>query len=291
MSESLKKLHPFLQEKWEDIDRGLCKEIVAYKFLTLTKATEISKCCVSITDIAGLKEHHESAHLTNGDKFEHWIALGEAVTPVDCYIDVFLQQMLVGETSKCTIRTKSGDAITFQIKVMKIEFGGYIFEMTFKKTYELALKYKENGVRMFKKYPLFAQEYFNRAAKLMISLLPFDTLEERDLDKDTYDAKELQTFLENLYMNISACLIKQTRYEEALHVLEFTERQENVPEKALYRRAMAHFKVGQLDEAKQHLERINFKDNRDCLALYNDILVKWKASNQNYSQMVKKMFG
>lgn len=288
---SLTTVYPFLVEKWEDADRGLLKEIINYKFLSLTKATEISKCCVSITGVTGLKDHHESAHLCSGDKFEYWVTLGEALTPIDCYIDVFLKQMLVGETSNCSIRTKSGDTITFLIKVMKIEFGGYVFELHYDKIVILAQKYKENGVKMFKKYPIFAQEYFNRAAKLLISLMPFDTVEKRDPDKDKFDAFEVQTLLENLYMNIAACLIKHSRYEDALHVLQFTERIENVPEKALYRRAMAHFKYGQLDDAKKIIERTNYKENKECLALYNDVLVKWKASNQNYSKIVKKMFG
>lgn len=290
--QTLTDTQSFLVQTWEDVNRGLRKEIVAYKFLTLTKPTKISKCCVSLTSIAGLKDHHESTHLTTGDRFEHWITLGDAVTPIDCYIDVFLQQMFVGETSNCAITTKSGDAVTFQIKLMKIEFGGYIYELDHKRVIDLAHKYKDNGVKMFKKYPLFAQVYFNRAAQLMISLLPFDKLDERDnTENDTFDAMELRVFLENIYMNIAACLIKQARYEEALHVLKFTERPDDVPEKALYRRAMAHFMYGQLDDAKETIERTNYKDNKDSLALFNDILVKWKASNQNYSQMCKKMFG
>lgn len=284
-------LHPFLVAKWEDPSKGLHKQIIDYKFITLTKATELCKCCVSISGIEGLQDHHESAHLANSDKFEYWITLGEALTPIDCYIDIFLKEMLIGETSLCSIKTKSGGCIRFELKVMKIEFGGYLFEQSFQQIVAISQKYKENGVKMFKKYPIFAQQYFNQAAKLLITLLPFDTLQERDLDKNKFNPPELQMMLENLQSNIAACLIKQARYEDALHVLEFTKREENVPEKALYRRAMVHFQFGQFDDAKQIIERTNLKDNKECMALHHDVMVKWKASNQQYSNMVKKMFG
>lgn len=288
---SLTTIHPFLVEVWEDKSRGLRKEITNFKFITLTKATEISKCCVSISHIYGLQEHHESVHLQNGDQFEYWISLGDAVTPIDCYIDVFLQEMLVGETSNCSLQTKSGESISFQLNIMKINFGGYVFELSTEDIIRLAQKYKDNGVKMFKKYPTFAQAYFNRAAKCLISCLPFNTLKDQNPEDEPLDPAKLERMLENIYMNIAACLIKQNRFDEALHVLRFTDREKNVPEKALYRRALAHFKYGQLDDAKNTLERFNYKDSKESLALYNDILVKWKVSNQNYSNMVKKMFG
>lgn len=287
---SLTDLHPFLVENWEDPSKGLQKQIIDYKFTTLTKPTELSKCCVTICGIDGLQDHHESMHL-NSDKFEHWITLGEALTPIDCYIDVFLKEMLVGETSLCSIQTKSGACIKFQLKIIKIDLGGYYFELSFKRCVAISQKYKENGVIMFKKYPIFAQQYFNLAAKLLISLLPFDTLEERDPDKEKFNPQDLQAMLENIQTNIAACLIKQERYEDALHVLEFTNRAENVPEKALYRRALAHFQYGQFEDAKKIIERTNLKENKECMALYKDVMVQWKASNQQYSNMVKKMFG
>jgi len=279
-----------VNKQWVNEKKGLKKELINLRFSSIMKATDLSKCCVTISEVVGLQDC-ESEYLRETDTNEYWIKLGSGITPVDCYVELFLKEMLIGETSRCYIQTKSGGNISFKMKLNRIEFGSYLFQLPFKEIVSLARHYKENGVKMFKKYPLFAHEYFNKAAKCLISLLPFDTLCERVPDVgDELKPEVLQPLLENVYMNIAACLIKEKRYEDALHVLEFTDRPDNVPDKAIYRRAQAHFYSNQLDEAKTVLERINYKESKDCLALYTNVFEKWKVSNEKYTKMVKKMF-
>lgn len=277
-------------KEWTDEKRGLRKELISFKYQSVTKASDVSKCLVVISDVSGLRDNHETEYLRHDSNVEYWVALGDARTPIDYYIEVFLKQMLIGETSRCTINTKSNQSIQFVLKLIRIEFGGYFYSKSLPDLVHTVQHYKENGVKMFKKYPLFAHEYFSRAAKLLISCLPFNTLKERDMNIEESSPEFLQELLETIYMNLAACLIKEKRYEEALHVLDFTDRIENVPDKAIYRRATAHLHLGQLDEAKSILERINFKENKECNALYQNVVEKWKVSNDRYTTMVKKMF-
>lgn len=277
-------------KEWTDAKRGLRKELIAFKYQSVTKASDISKCLVSISEVSGLRDSHDTEYLRGDNNTEYWVTLGDALTPIDYYIEIFLKQMLIGETSRCTITTKSTKSIQFALKMIRIEFGGYFYSKSLPELVHIVQHYKENGVKMFKKYPLFAHEYFSRAAKLLISYLPFNTLQEREMNTEEWTPESLQELLETIYMNLAACLIKEKRYEEALHVLEFTDRNENVPDKAIYRRATAHFHLGQLDEAKSILERINYKESKECNALYQNVVGEWKSANDKYAKMVKKMF-
>lgn len=280
-----------IEKDWMDVAKGLRKELISFKFQSTTKANDLSKCCVAITELNGLKDHHASVYLRDEHRnLDYWITLANAVTPIDCYVEVFLKRMLIGEKSRCSIKTKSGDLISFILKLIRIEFGGYLYGKNLPDIVALAQHYRENGVKMFKKYPLFAHDYFNKAAKVLISCEPFETLGERKTDMAEADPIKLRELLETILSNICLCLIKQQRYEEAAHVMEFADRPDNVSDKQIYRRANALYYLGKLDDAKHTIERINYKDTKECLLLYNNIAEKLKESEQNYRKMVKNMF-
>lgn len=275
---------------WTNDKKGLKKELISFKFKSVVKANDLSKCSVILSEVEGLQDHHETDILRKGNNVECLVELGRAITPIDCYVELFLKKMAIGEKSRCSITTKSGQVISFVLLMMHIDFDGYYYSKSLQEIVELAQLYKDNGVKMFKKYPLFAQEYFNRAAKLLITCLPFDTLAERELGKNGADPEQLQRLLENIQMNVAACLIKQQRYDEVLHVLEFAKRTENVPEKAIYRRALSCYHLGLLEEAKEILEQVNHHENKEFNALHTNVMNGLKKSNENYSKMVKKMF-
>lgn len=278
-------------KNWQDVKRGLRKEVINFRYESMIKASDLSKCLVVIDDVHGLRPDQQTDYLrVDLNSTEYWVHLGHAITPIDYYIELLLKQMLMGETSRCTIDTKSGQNIQFQLKMIRIESDGHYYAQPLPDLVGIVQRYKENGVKMFKNYPLFAHEYFGRAAKLLISCLPFETLAEREQDVTDASPAFLRELLETIDMNLAACLIKEKRFDDALHVLEFTDREENVPDKAIYRRATAHYHLNQFDEAKTMLERINYTDNRECNALYRNVYEKWKSSNEKYTDMVKKMF-
>lgn len=282
--------HYNIEKEWSDEKKGLRKELIAFKFQSVTKPNELAKCCVAITEVNGLKEHHASQYLRDEHRnLDYWITINDALTPIDCYVELFLKRMLIGETSRCSIKTKSGDYISFVIRLIRVEFNGYYYSKSLAELVTLAQHYKENGVRMYKNYPLFAQDYFNKAAKILISCEPFETLKERDSGEA--DPAQLRELLETIQSNICQCLIKQERYDEAAHVMEFADRAENVPEKAIYRRANALYLLGKLEDAKTTIERIkNYKDKKECLLLHTNIVEKMKQSDSNYRKMIKNMF-
>lgn len=280
--------------EWVDERRGLRKILIQFNYTNMDKASELSQCLVEIIDVTNPADR-ESEYLN--DAAEKWIRMGDAVTPIDCYIDIFIKQMFVGEWSRCIITTKTDDRIEFTIKLLEIKLNVYFYELTPAELYEVASKYKENGVKMYKKYPAFAQNYFNLSAKLLISLKPFDKLDtgtekdlhERDVNQKI-DQKSVQSLHDAVYLNIAACLIKQNRHEEVLHVVkDLTERSNN--EKGIYRRALAHLNLKQYDEAKQQIDRLNVMENHEFQSLYNRITSEMKEYNAKYADMVKKMFG
>lgn len=287
-SESVQKLSDFehlVKSEWIDEERGLRKVLIAFNYSSMDKASELSECLVEFIDVVNLCGR-ESEYLNEPN--EKLIRIGDAATPIDCCVEIFIKQMFVGELSRCCITTKSSDCVEFSIKLKKINSIRYFYELSPIELYHVASKYKETGVKMYKKYPKFAQNYFNLAAKLLISLKPFDTLSE-SFDQEI-DHESIQNLHDATYVNIAACLIKQNRYEDVIYVLkDLTERIFN--EKAIYRRALAHFHLKQYDEAKQQIERLNVKDNHEFHALYNRIVNEMREYNEMYANMVKKMFG
>lgn len=280
-----------IDKVWKDEAKGLRKELISFQYCTIVKASELSECLVEFQEIISLdRDKYKTNYLQEENVArEYWIKIGHAVTPIDCYVEEFLKQMLTNETSKCHITTKSSEVITFTVKLKRIEFGGYYFEQPACKMYELARLYKDNGVKMFKEYPLFAHNYFNLAAKCLLSFNPFDDIEDVLADCEL-ERKDFEELLQNIYLNIAACLIKENRFDDILHVLNFTKVQSEPSEKAIYRLALAYFHLKQYEQAKQTIERINYKNNKNLVQLMAKICEFWKVDKDNYSTMVRKMF-
>lgn len=276
---------------WTDDTKGLHKEVICFRYCTVVKPSELSKCLIEIIEIHNLNaENYPTKYLKEENiGKEFWIEIGHSLTPVDCYIEEFLRQMFTNETSKCTIATKSGVEISFTMSLKKIEFGGYFCEQSASKMFDLAKLYKDNGVNMFKEYPFFAHNYFNLAAKCLLSFNPFDDI--RDVLTDCQlTRKDFEGLLQIIYLNIAACLLKQKRYDDILHVLNYINEQKEPSEKAVFRLATAHFHLQQFEKAKVTIERINYKNNKALAELMVNVQESWKVDQSKYSNMVKKMF-
>lgn len=274
---------------WTDSARGLRKELISFHYMSMTKPSELARCLVNITDIRDLGG--KESHILNQNEpiSEKWIHIGTALTPIDCYIEVFLTKMLLNEKSKCIITCVSGKQITCVLKLLRIENSDLYFTKSPKEMLAVAKIFKNNGVKMFPKYPLHAHRYFNRAAKCLLSCSPLEDLDPVQEGADTIS--EMKTLLEVLYLNISACLLKQNRYDEVLHILDYVDRQEKPSEKAVYRRALAQFYVKQYPEAIKTLEKIDYTSSKDCTVLHQRIRTSWRQEDNKYNCMVKKMFG
>lgn len=274
---------------WHNEEKGLRKELVEYEYFSIDKPTELSKCLVSIKNIVNINTEHDTKYLKENVE-EFWIEIGNAITPIDYYIELLLMEMLTNESSNCFIKTKSSDnEIEFLMKLINIKSVKYYFELSSDEMYILAESYKNNGVQMFTKYPKFAQQYFNTAAKCLLSHQPFVDLDMAEANNQ-YKSMNFQELLNIIYMNISACLIKEKRFDEIIYLLKFVDDEPAPTEKAIYRRAFAFFNTKKYLEARQVIERINFKNNKTLSSLYNDINSAEKKDNMSYDNIVRKMF-
>uniref|UniRef100_A0A1Q3F8I5 Putative fkbp-type peptidyl-prolyl cis-trans isomerase n=1 Tax=Culex tarsalis TaxID=7177 RepID=A0A1Q3F8I5_CULTA len=254
----------------------------------MSKPSELSRCLVRISDTSDLGGR-ESNLLKPGEAVnEQWISMGSSVTPIDHYVEQLLAQMLTNERSRCTISCKTG-CISFVLELLRIDSSEYFFTKSSAQMLTLAKRYKENGVKCFPKYPLLAHHHFNRAAKCLLSFAPLENLDPAIEGADTIAG--MQSLLETLNLNISACLLKQNRFEDALHVLEYVDRQENPTPKAIYRKALAQFHVKQYTEAIATLQRIDYAASKECSTLYANIVTTSEKDKEVYNNMVRKMFG
>lgn len=276
---------------WIDETKGLRKELISFHFVSIDKASELSKCLIEISDVCNLdREKHKTDYLAERNiTKEFWVEIGHATTPIDCYVEEFLKQMFTNETSKCFITTKSG-IVEFTVKVKEIVAVEYYSEQSSDEMFKLAKRYKENGVKMFKDFPRFAHNYFNLAAKCLLSFSPFNGIQDILPDGSELRQQDFENLLQTIYLNIAACLLEQQRYEDILHVLKYTKEQQEPSEKAVYRLALAYFHLKQFENAKITIEKIDYKENKVLVQLMTDVCKFRKADNDKYSNMVKKMF-
>lgn len=296
---------------WTNDVKGLKKELIEYKFIEMKKPTEISKCRIKITDVNCLSTY-KTNYLNQTDEFI--INIGSAITPVDVYVELILKEMLVGEKSHCFIKTKTNE-IDFILELQQITDDRYYFQLNSMEIYKRSLKYKENGVQLFKEYPLFAQEYFCKSAKLLLSIIPFkSTIQNENL----IDIKLIEDLYKNVCINLAACLHKQKRNEEIIHVLEFIDLGSNsnsincsggggggnvdsLNVKGVYRKSLALYNIKEYDKARTLLETIKStttitsdeqqqQPNDIVNALLKKINEDAAQENIKYSNMVKKMF-
>lgn len=277
-------------QEWKDSKRGLYKKVLALNFEKVQKPTEISTCRVKISKTANL-EDRPSLFLHQNNEFD--IEMGTAVTPVDCYIEIIIQNMLLGETSHAQIETKkSNEPIKFEICLIAISPTKYLFQLSVKEIYELAQKYRANGVAMFKAHPKFAHEYFSRAAKCLISFKPFDVLTK---ESNGMDGTEIEALLQTLKTNLAACLLQEQRNEDVLYLTDFVD---SIPstdvaqcEKAIYRRALALYNVKDYDKVLETLKMVDkIQEKKEFLALYNRTKQTWKKEEDHYKTIVQRMF-
>lgn len=277
-------------KEWSDPKKGLSKKVLALKFEKVQKPTALSICRVKISKVANLADR-PSSYLRQSNEFE--LIMGSAITPVDFYLEIILQNMLLGETCQAQIQTKkSGEPIEFEIFLSDLSQTKHLFQLSVKELYDLAQKYRSNGVEMFKMYPKFAHEYFSRAAKCLISFKPFDVLTE---ERNSMNGADLEALLRILQANLAACLLQDQRNEDVLYLTEFID---SLPadeikkwEKALYRRALAFYNIKDYEKVLTLLEKVeNIKEKKEFLLLYNQTKQSSKREEEHYRSIVQRMF-
>lgn len=286
----LHKMEWYVGTEWKLERKGLHKKVLALDFTKVEKPHPISTVKICIEKVENLKER-ESNWLNEGTfNICQSIELGTALTPIDYYLEILLQQMMVGETAECSIQTTTpGENVEVVLTLREITTTKAIQTLTVPEMYSLALKYKENGVKMFKKYPIFAHDYFSRAAKCLISFKSFEGLTKK---RDGVAGRDMQELLIQIQTNLAACLLNQKRYDDVIYQTNFVDTMNAPSEKSIYRRAMAYYNMHEYELAQKTIEKVeDFKDKKEFNNLYKKVAESWKNSNSQYKGMVKKMFG
>lgn len=279
----------YVGTEWKLERKGLYKKVLALEFTKVEKPHQAAKVVINVEKVENLKDR-ESQWL--GEKTlntDQIMEMGTALTPIDCYLELLVQQMMLGETAECTIKTKGGEEIKIVLTLQEIKSTKGIQQLTVPEMYNLAMRYKENGVKMFKTYPIFAHEYFVKAAKCLISYKNFEGLTKK---RDGVAGKDMQELFTQVQTNLAACLLNEKRYDDVIYQTNFVDKTNKPSEKSIYRRAMAYYHMHEFELAQKTIEKVpDYKDKKEFANLYEKVSVSWKNSNAQYKGMVQKMFG
>lgn len=284
------KMEWYVDTEWELKRKGLHKKCLALEFTKVEKPHQVSKVVINVKKVVNLKDRESQWLNENTLDKDQIMEMGTALTPVDYYLEILVQQMMLGETAECIIKTKTtGEEIEIILTLQEIKESKEIQSLKVPEMYDLALKYKENGVKIFKKYPIFAHEYFAKAAKCLISYKNFEGLTKI---RDGISGKDMQDLFIQVQTNLAACLLNEKRYDDVVYQTNFVDTMNSPSEKSIYRRAMAYYHKREFELAKSTIERVSdFKDKKEFANLYQRVSDSWKNSNIQYKDMVQKMFG
>ncbi|XP_035734198.1 peptidyl-prolyl cis-trans isomerase FKBP4-like [Vespa mandarinia] len=286
-----------MDDIWESRDKTIRKEILK-KGIFSNKPTECCECQIIIQNVnvtgmnvMDLKNQLQTEIL---DDTEKTIRIGDANSEIDRKIERGIQMMMIEENCLFTIYmpalSKEGKKVivTFNIILKYFKPFKTIWNWTPEEKYEIASKYKEVGVKLFKESRhIDAFHKFSKACKILITLEPIPDLE---LDKSL--EKNINTLRIILYNNLAGCHIIRENYEHVIKLCnKILEKDENNI-KALYRRGVAYGKLRNIENAVFDLKKVVTLEPHNAAAkeqflIYNQ---KLQEANQKCKDMIKRMF-
>ncbi|XP_014480387.1 PREDICTED: 70 kDa peptidyl-prolyl isomerase [Dinoponera quadriceps] len=284
--------------QWESADKSISKNVLKPGIFT-KKPTECSTCNVFVENISvsgssghALKEKYYT-NILDGER-EKMLVIGEASAEIDRKVERAIQVMNTLEKSLVTITMPSQSevksetiSVMFEITLMKCERHKPIWKWSPEEKYQVALKYKEIGIELFKSSRCVDAFYkFSKACKILITLEPMSELED----------KLLQSNIENLrltlYNNMASCQLNQKNFEHtvALCTKILNVDKENI--KAFYRRGIAYGSMKDNEKAVADLKvALTLEPNnhtvKEQFHIYNTRL---QEASQKCNDMVRKMF-
>ncbi|XP_011496220.1 PREDICTED: FK506-binding protein-like [Ceratosolen solmsi marchali] len=279
---------------WESLDKMVKKEIIRKEFSK--KPTELSICKIHVKilealnfSIKQIKQDLYSEIIDEDSKKS--IVIGAACSRVDKYIERAVQTMSLYEQSIITIKIPlddkgiNYDLLSLEVMLKEVEFYKPIWQWSLDEKYNVALKYKDNGVELFKaKRHMDAYYRFSKACKILITLEPLDF--NAPILKDVWNLRHI------LYNNMAECHLIRKNYGHVLTLCSKILNKENHNVKALYRRGVAYGNLKDYENAVNDLKNAIFFDPKNAKAqeqfnIYNEL---WKVSVQRYQDIVRKMF-
>lgn len=285
--------------QWESADKRIRKNVLKPGVFT-KKPTECSTCNVLVENInvMGITENIlKEKFRTDILDGEHGkvLVIGEASADIDRKIERAIQTMNIFEKSLITITMPSQSEIEsefvpvkFEITLTKCERYKPIWEWSPKEKYNVALKYKEIGVKLFKSSRFIdAFHKFSRACKILITLEPISDLElENQLEIDINNLRL------TLYNNMARCQLNQKNFEHTITLCTKVLNKDRNNVKALYRRGIAYGSMKDNEKAVTDLKAalILEPNNHTVQEQFHIYNTRLQEATQKCNDMVRKMF-
>lgn len=284
--------------QWESAD-GSIKKSVIKQGVFAKKPIEGSTCDIVVeninvsgTSVDDLKERYHTEILDG--KREKMLIVGEACAEIDRKIERAIQMMHTNEKSLVTVIVPSllvnGELVTLECEVTLIKCVRYkpVWEWSPEEKYEMALRYKESGVELYRNSRIIDAFYkFSRACKLLITLEPIADLESNERLKSSICELRLA-----LYNNMAECQLKQENFNHVVSLCTKVLNKDRSNVKALYRRGVAFGGMKDNEKAVVDLKAaLTLEPNNHAVKeqfhIYN---AKLREANQKCNDMVRRMF-
>ncbi|EZA62002.1 Peptidyl-prolyl cis-trans isomerase FKBP4 [Ooceraea biroi] len=185
-----------------------------------------------------------------------------------------------------------GELVTvrFEITLSKCERHKPIWEWSAGEKYQVALRYKERGVELFRDSRIVdAFHEFSRACKILITLEP---IPDPDLKLEEQLESDIKGLRLALYNNMAMCQLSRKNYEHVVSLCTKVLDRDRNNVKALYRRGMAHGSMRDNEKAVADLKVALILEPSNCAVKeqFNNYNSKLHESIQRRNDMVRRMF-
>ncbi|XP_030051187.1 FK506-binding protein-like [Microcaecilia unicolor] len=209
------------------------------------------------------------------------LLLGEGDVPMDAALDQCLETMLDGEVCRVQVSpTQQNSGCGFNLSLAGFTSVRDSWEMPFEEKWNLALRDKEQGTQNFRQGNAWgAARRYGRALRFLVSLaaaVPLEMAEEYDRIKMA------------LHANLAACQLRLGQYENAARSCDKALEREPRAIKALYRRAVAHAALNELEKAGVDLQEVLRLEPGNAAARQELRRLTEKVREQD-TEMAKKM--
>ncbi|XP_020294840.1 peptidyl-prolyl cis-trans isomerase FKBP62-like [Pseudomyrmex gracilis] len=285
---------------WESSDKSVKKNVLKPGVFS-KKPTECSTCNITIQKINvtgisknDLKDKYYTEILDS--ECEKVLIIGEASAEIDKQIERAIQMMNIFEKSRITIIMKQSEdsnksvTVEFEVTLTQCERQKSIWEWSAEEKYNLALKYKEQGVKLFKDSRIVdAFHKFSRGCKILITMEP---IPDPDLDLNKQLESDINDLRLALYNNMATCQLSQKNYDHTVTLCSKILDKDKNNVKALYRRGVAYGSMKDNEKAVADLKvaltlEPNNQTVKEHFIIYNG---KLQESIQKSNDMVRRMF-
>lgn len=206
---------------WQSCDKSINKRIIR-SGKSGHKPYLNSKCLFIISSI-NLPELLCRTSFFHSDYFNRKINLtiGDADSELDRELEKCLTTMFLHELSEFQIKFNR-ISINFQIELIDLQFDGFIHQWSYEKKYQLALKYKENGISWKNKCDYHeASNRLSLAFKLISCCEPFISTTTTNSNATDTDKDLLATiiYLKNkIIIALAWCHLQNRTYENVIEL-------------------------------------------------------------------------